>query len=60
MFSPCLLMIHDSRRGCEDDEPELAGGEEFDDPFLEIGDADVVAGGDNACFIDSGKRDADN
>ena len=53
MLPPRLLVVHDAGRGCEDDVTELTRGEELDDPLLEIGNADIVAGGDDAGFVNS-------
>ena len=53
MLPPRLLVVHNTRRSCEDDVSELTGGEELDDPLLEIGNADVVAGRDDAGFVDA-------
>lgn len=53
MLPPRLLVVHNTRRSCENNISELSGREELDDPFLEIGDADVVAGRDDAGFVDA-------
>lgn len=53
MLPPRLLVVHDTRRSCKDDVSELTGWEELDDPLLEIGDADIVAGRDDAGFVDA-------
>lgn len=51
-------MVHDTRGCRKDNEAELTRWEEFHDPFLKIGNTDVVAGGDNTGFIDSGQISA--
>jgi len=52
MLPPRLLVVHNTRRSCEDDVSELTRGEKLHDPLLEIGDADVVAWRYDACFVD--------
>ena len=54
MLPARLLMIHDPRRGRQHYVTELSRGKQLDDPFLEIGDAHVVSGGDDACFVYAG------
>ena len=46
-------MIHDPGRGRQNDISELPAGQKLDDPFLKIGDADIVTGGDDAGFVDA-------
>lgn len=53
MFPPRLLVVHDPTARRQDDVPKLSARQELDDPFLEIGDADVVARGDDAGFVDA-------
>ena len=48
-----LLLVHDAGRGGEDDEAELTGGKELDNPLLELVEADVVAGGDDTALVDA-------
>ena len=52
MLATGLLVVHDSGRGGEDDVAELTGGEELDNPLLEIAELDVVAGGDDTGLVD--------
>lgn len=52
MLSSCLLVIHDARRSCKNDKAKLSGGQELYNPFLEIGDANIVARGDDTGFVD--------
>ena len=53
MFPSRLLMIHDATTCRQDDIPELSRWQQLDDPFLEIRNADVIAGGDDASFVDT-------
>lgn len=53
MFSSRFLVIHNARRGREHNEPELSRRAQLVDPFLEVGETDVVTGGDHAAFVDS-------
>ena len=46
-------MVHDAGRGGEHDEAELTRRQELDDPFLEVTDTHVVAGGDDAGFVNA-------
>ena len=46
-------MVHDTSRGGQDDIAELTGGQQLDDPLLEIGQADVVAGGDDTSLVET-------
>lgn len=48
-----LLVVHDAGRGGEDDIAELTGREQLDNPLLELGEADVVAGGDDTGLVDA-------
>lgn len=52
MLSSCLLVIHDARRSCKNDKAKLSGGQELYNPFFEIGDANIVARGDDTGFVD--------
>jgi len=54
MLSPCLLVVHDSSAGGEDNVSELTGRQELDDPLLEVGKLDVVAGADDTGLVDAG------
>lgn len=53
MLSSGLLMIHDTRRGCENDEPKLPRWEQLDNPLLKVGDANVVTRRNYPRFVDS-------
>jgi len=48
-----LLVVHDAGRGGEDNVAELTGGEELDNPLLELAEADVVAGGDDTALVEA-------
>jgi hypothetical protein len=56
VLSPGLLMVHDTGRGGEDNVAELTGGQQLDNPLLEIGEADVVAGGDDTGLVEAAAR----
>jgi hypothetical protein len=51
VLSPGLLVVHDTGGGGEHDVTELTGWEELDNPLLKVGDADVVAWGDNTSLV---------
>lgn len=53
VFSPRLLMIHDASARREDNVPELTRWKEFDDPFFEFTQLDVVTGADSAGLVDA-------
>ena len=53
MLPAGLLVVHDTGRGGQDDETELTGGKELDDPLLNIAELDVVAGGDDTGLVDA-------
>lgn len=46
-------MVHDTSRGGQDDVAELTGREQLDNPLLELGEADVVAGGDDTGLVEA-------
>jgi hypothetical protein len=48
-----LLVVHDASRGGEDDVAELTGGQELDNPLLEVGETDVVAGVDDTRLVEA-------
>lgn len=48
-----LLVVHDTSRGGEDDVAELTGGQQLDNPLLEVGETDVVAGRDNTSLVET-------
>ena len=51
VLPPGLLVVHDTGRGGQDDVAELTRGQQLDDPLLEIGETDVVAGGDDTGLV---------
>ena len=53
MLAASLLVVHDTGGGGQDDETELTGGKELDDPLLNIAELDVVAGGDDTGLVDA-------
>jgi hypothetical protein len=46
-----LLVVHDTGRGGQDDVTELTGRQQLDNPLLQVGQADVVAGGDDSGLV---------
>jgi hypothetical protein len=48
-----LLVVHDTGRGGQDDIAELTGGQQLDNPLLEIGETDVVAGRDDTGLVEA-------
>jgi hypothetical protein len=48
-----LFVVHDAGRGCQHDVAELTGGQQLDDPLLKVGQADVVAGGDDTSLVEA-------
>ena len=57
VLSPGLLVVHDTSGGGQDDVAELTGGQELDDPLLEVTELDVVAGGDDTGLVEAGEVD---
>ena len=55
MLASGLLVVHDTSRGCEDDESELTGWEKLDDPLLKIGEADIESWGDDTSLVEAMK-----
>ena len=53
VLSSGLLVVHDTSRGGQDDVAELTGRQQLDDPLLEIGQADVVAGRDDTSLVET-------
>ena len=53
MLATSLLVVHDAGRGGEDDVAELTGGQQLDNPLLEVGETDVVAGGDDTGLVEA-------
>jgi len=60
VLASCLLMVHDTGRGCEDDVSELTGGQKLDDPLLEIGETDVVSWRDDTSLVETAVQLDDN
>ena len=46
-----FFMIHDSSGGCENYVTKLTGGQELDNPLLEICEADVIARRDDTSLV---------
>lgn len=53
MLATGLLVVHDTSGGGQDHVAELTGGQQLDDPLLEIGQADVVAGRDDTGLVET-------
>jgi hypothetical protein len=53
-------VVHDTGGGGQDDETELTGRKELDDPLLDIAELDVVAGGDDTGLVDAAVELDDN
>jgi hypothetical protein len=53
VLSTGLLVVHDTGRGGQDDVAELTGGQQLDDPLLEVTELDVVAGGDDTSLVET-------
>ena len=47
----CLLMVHDARRGRQNNQAKLTRGQQAPDPVLDVVVADVIARRDNAAFV---------
>ena len=56
VLASCLLVVHDTGRGGENDVSELTGRKELDNPLLQVGEADVVSGGDDTSLVEAIKR----
>jgi hypothetical protein len=48
-----LFVVHDTGRRGEDDETELTGGQQLDDPLLHVLQLDVVAGRNDTGLVDA-------
>lgn len=48
-----LLVVHDTSGGGQDNVAELTSGKELDNPLLELGEADVVAGRDDTGLVEA-------
>ena len=53
MLAAGLLVVHDAGRGGQDNVAELTGREQLDNPLLEVGETDVVAGGDDTSLVET-------
>lgn len=53
MLASGLLVVHNTRRGGQDNVTELTGWKEFDDPLLEVTELNVVAGGNNTGLVET-------
>lgn len=53
MLATGLLVVHDTGRGGENHVAELTSGQQLDDPLLEIGQTDVVAGRDDTGLVET-------
>lgn len=53
MLATGLLVVHDTGGGGQDDVTELTGGEQLDNPLLEVGETDVVAGRDDTGLVET-------
>ncbi len=53
VLASCLLVVHDTGRGCENDVSELTGWQKFDNPLLEIGETNVVSWGDDTSLVET-------
>ena len=48
-----LLVVHDASRGGQDDVTELTGGQQLNNPLLEVTETNVVAGGDDTGLVET-------
>lgn len=53
MLSAGLLVVHDTSGGGQDDVAELTSRQQLDNPLLEVGETDVVAGGDDTSLVET-------
>lgn len=53
-------MVHDTSGGGQDNVTELTSGQQLDNPLLEIGQTDVVAGGDDTSLVETAVQLNDN
>jgi len=60
VLASCLLVVHNTSRGCEDNVTELTRWQQLDDPLLEIGKTDVVAGRDDTSLVETAIQLDDN
>lgn len=60
MLATGLLVVHDTSGGGQDNVTELTSGQQLDDPLLEIGETDVVSGGDDTGLVETAVQLNDN
>lgn len=53
VLAASLLVVHDTSGGSENNVTELTGREQLDNPLLEVGETDVVAGGDDTGLVEA-------
>lgn len=53
VLSAGLLVVHDTSGGGQDDVAELTSRQQLDNPLLEVGETDVVAGGDDTSLVET-------
>lgn len=60
MLSSGLLVVHDTSTGGQDDVSELTRWQQLDNPLLEVSELNVVAGRDDAGFVQTAVELDDN
>jgi hypothetical protein len=53
VLTSCLLMIHDTSRGSEDNVSKLTRWQELDDPLLKIGETNIVSWGNDTSLVET-------
>jgi hypothetical protein len=53
MLSPCLLVVHDTRRCSQDNMTELTRRQKVDDPLLQVRELDVIAWRDDTTLVEA-------
>jgi hypothetical protein len=56
MFSPGLLMVHDTSGSGKHDITELTRGQQLDNPFLEVCELHVVTGANDTSLVDAARK----
>ena len=56
VFPPCLLVIHDAARGCQDHISKLSGGQEVVGPFLDISDGHIKPGRNDTTLVETASQ----
>jgi hypothetical protein len=51
VLASCLLVVHNTSRGSENDVTELTRWQELDHPLLELVQTNVIAGRDNTSLV---------